>query len=58
MAGCGALTDWISLVVLASRVPRDAVDDAIAETGKARAGGGKLPPHVMVYFVMALALVR
>ena len=57
MAGSGALTDWISLGVLASRVPRDAVDDAIAETGKgALRAGGKLPPHVMVYFVMALAL--
>ena len=57
VAGSGALTDWISLGVLASSVPRDAVDDAIAETGKgARRAGGKLPPHVMVYFVMALAL--
>ena len=57
MAGSGALTDWISLGVLASAVPRDAVDDAIAETGKgALRAGGKLPPHVMVYFVMALAL--
>ena len=57
MAGGGVLTDWISLGVLASAVPRDAVDDAIAVTGKgARRAGGKLPPHVMVYFVMALAL--
>src|ERR1700722_4141547 len=53
----GSLTDWISLGVLASAVPRDAVDDAVAVTGKgARRAGGKLPPHVMVYFVMALAL--
>jgi hypothetical protein len=53
----GVLTDWISLGVLASAVPRDVVDDAIAETGRgARRAGGKLPPHVMVYFVMALAL--
>src|SRR5438128_4876078 len=53
----GRLTDWISLGVLASWVPRDAVDDAIGETGKgARRAGGKLPPHVMVYLVMALAL--
>ena len=57
VAGGGVLTDWISLGVLASSVPRDAVDDAIAVTGKgARRAGGKLPPHVMVYFVMALAL--
>ena len=57
MAGSGALTDWISLGVLASSVPRDVVDEAIAETGRgARRAGGKLPPHVVVYLVMALAL--
>src|SRR5260370_39062998 len=53
----GRLTDWVSLGVLASFVPRDAVDDAVAWAGKqARRSDGKLPPHVMVYFVMALAL--
>jgi transposase IS4-like protein len=53
----GALTDWISLGVLASSVTRDVVDDAVAATGKGtRRAGGKLPPPVMVYFVMALAL--
>ena len=53
----GRLTDWVSLGVLASFVPRDAVDDAIAAAGKqARRSDGKLPPHVMVYLVMALAL--
>jgi hypothetical protein len=53
----GVLTDWISLGVLACSVPRDVVDDAVAAVGKgARRAGGKLPPHVMVYFVMALAL--
>ena len=57
VAGGGALTDWVSLGVLASSVPRDVVDDAVAATGRgARRAGGKLPPHVMVYFVMALAL--
>src|SRR6516165_7053059 len=53
----GVLTDWVSLGVLASSVPRDVVDDAVAAAGRdARRAGGKLPPHVMVYFVMALAL--
>jgi hypothetical protein len=57
VAGSGVLTDWISLGVLASAVPRDAVDDAIAVTGKgAQRAGGKLPPHVVAYLVMALAL--
>jgi len=51
------LSDWISLGVLASWVPRDAVEDAVEVTGKAaKRKGGKLPPQVMVYFVMALAL--
>jgi Insertion element 4 transposase N-terminal len=51
------LSDWISLGVLASWVPRDAVEEAVEETGRtAKRKGGKLPPQVMVYFVMALAL--
>lgn len=53
----GRLTDWVSLGVLTASVPRDAVDEAVAVCGKqARRSDGKLPPHVMVYFVMALAL--
>lgn len=57
VAAEGRLTDWVSLGVLTSSVPRDAVDDAIAAAGRgARRCDGKLPPHLMVYFVMALAL--
>jgi hypothetical protein len=53
----GRLTDQVSLGVLASAVPRDAVDDAVAAAGRqAKRSDGKLPPHVMVYFAMALAL--
>lgn len=53
----GRLADWVSLGVLASRVPRDVVDDAVEAAGRgARRAGGKLPPHVVVYLVMALAL--
>ena len=38
-------------------MPRDAVDEAVEATGRgAKRSGGKLPPHVMVYFAMALAL--
>jgi hypothetical protein len=51
------LTDLISLGVLAASVPRDVVDAAVVASGRAaRRAGGKLPPHVMVYFAMALAL--
>jgi hypothetical protein len=57
VAAGGRLTDWISLGVLASSVPRDAVDEAIALAGRgARRSDGKLPPHVMVYFAMAMTL--
>jgi Insertion element 4 transposase N-terminal/Transposase DDE domain len=57
VAAGGRPSDLISLGVLASAVPREAVDEAIAVTGQqARRSDGKLPPHVMVYFVMALAL--
>jgi Insertion element 4 transposase N-terminal/Transposase DDE domain len=56
MAGA-RLTDLVSLGVLASSVPRDVVDEVIAAAGRqARRSDGKLPPHVMVYFVMAMAL--
>lgn len=51
------LSDWISLGVLTSWVPRDEIGDAVEAAGKtAKRKGGKLPPQVMVYFVMALAL--
>jgi hypothetical protein len=57
VAAGGRLTDWISLGVLASSVPRDAVDEAVTAAGRAaKRSDGKLPPHVMVYFAMALAL--
>jgi hypothetical protein len=42
--------------VLASCVPRDPVDAAAAAGKGAKRSDGKLPPQVMVYFVMALAL--
>lgn len=50
-------TDQVSLGVLASSVPRDVTDDAVAAAGRsAKRSDGKLPPHVMVYFAMAMAL--
>src|SRR5580700_400644 len=53
----GRLSDWISMGVLASWVDQDAVGDAVEAAGKAAGRkGGKLPPQVMVYFTMALAL--
>jgi hypothetical protein len=49
--------DLVSLGVLASSVPRDVIDDAVAAAGRqAKRSDGKLPPHVMVFFAMAMAL--
>jgi Insertion element 4 transposase N-terminal/Transposase DDE domain len=53
----GRWTDQVSLGVLAWSVPRDVIDDAVAAAGRqAKRSDGKLPPHVMVYFTMAMAL--
>ena len=58
-ADCGRSADGPGVARRAGLVlvPREAVDDATAAEGKqARRPDGKLPPHVIVYFVMALAL--
>ena len=49
--------DQVSLGVLVTAVPRDAVDAGVAACGVvARRGGGKLPAHVTAYLTMALCL--
>lgn len=51
------LSDQISLGVLTSSVPRDDVEVVIGlDKVQAKRRGGSLPPHVMVYFVIAMAL--
>ncbi|MEU6411357.1 transposase domain-containing protein [Microbispora sp. NPDC046933] len=53
----GRLPDWLSIVVVAASIPREAVDRAPLETGRqARRSDGKLPPCLMVYFAMGMAL--
>ena len=57
MAAGARWADQISLRVLASSVPRDVIDDVVAAAGRqAKRSDGKLPPHVMVFFAMAMAL--
>src|ERR1700722_19121791 len=57
MAGVQRLTELVSVGVLASWLPRDAVDEAVGAAGKGeRRRGGKLPPHVVAYLVVAMAL--
>jgi hypothetical protein len=49
--------DQVSLGVLVSAVPRDAVDSAVAALGVgAKRWDGKLPAHVTAYLTMALCL--
>lgn len=52
----GRLTDYLSIGVLTATVPRFVVDEVIAATGRKEKRSRLLPAHVVVYFVMALAL--
>jgi hypothetical protein len=58
MAQAVAVTaDQVSVGVLVSSVPRDAVDAAVARYGVgAKRSDGKLPPHVVAYLTMGLCL--
>ena len=50
------LTDYISLGVLARTFPRARVDHVLATTGKGSVRERELPAHVVVYYVIALAI--
>lgn len=50
------LTDHISVGVLTRLFPRDLVDEVIAESGRKEKRSRLLPAHVVVYYVLALAL--
>ena len=52
----GKLTDHVSLGALTRIVPRYVVDEILAETGSVEKRTRLLPAHVVVYFVLALAL--
>lgn len=54
----GRLTDHLSIGVLTKTVPRFIIDEVLAETGRKEKRSRLLPAHVVVYFVMALALFR
>ena len=54
MAG-DRLTGRIGIGVLTRLVPRDLVDEVLAETGHREERSRLLPAHVVVYFVMAMA---
>jgi Insertion element 4 transposase N-terminal/Transposase DDE domain len=50
------ITDYISLGVVARFFPRAKVDAVLAQTGRASIRERDLPAHVVVYYVIALAL--
>jgi Insertion element 4 transposase N-terminal len=50
------ITDYISLGVIASRFPGEEVKSVLAETDRASKRHRDLPAHVVVYYVIALAL--
>lgn len=50
------LTDYVSLGVLAAKVPQEEIAAALRATGRASVRQRDLPAHVVVYYVMALAL--
>jgi hypothetical protein len=52
----GKLTDHVSLGTLTKIVPRYVVDETLAATNSREKRVRSLPAHVVVYFVMALAL--
>lgn len=52
------LTDVITLGVLTRSVPSDRIRQVLEETDRASQRERDLPAHVMVYYVMALALYR
>ena len=49
-------TDFISLGVIAKTFPIAKVREVLAETGKSSVRQRELPAHVMVYYVIAMAL--
>lgn len=52
------LADYITLGVVATTFPLETIRALLAETGRASQRERDLPAHVMVYYVIALALYR
>ncbi len=50
------MTDYTSLGVVAQRFPRSTVERVLRQSGRASRRQRHLPAHVVVYYVIALAL--
>lgn len=57
-SGGSRLADHLGIGVLTRTVPRYIVDEVLAETGRTEKRVRLLPAHLVVYFVMAMALFR
>jgi hypothetical protein len=55
MAG-SRVTDYVTLGVVAYKIPRSVIDEVLAETGRQSQRQRQLPAHVVMYYVIALAL--
>jgi hypothetical protein len=56
LPGGSRITDYISLGVIAKFFPADKAQEVLKQTGRARVRERDLPAHVVVYYVIALAL--
>src|SRR5438477_8924947 len=56
LPGGSRITDYISLGVVARCFPREKVDEILRQTGRMSVRQRDLPAHVVVYYVIALAL--
>ncbi len=56
LAAGSRITDYISLGVIAKFFPVQRIESILKETGKASVRKRDLPAHVVVYYVIALAL--
>ena len=50
------ITDYISLGVVSRAIPREKIDSILGQTGKSSIRQRELPAHLVVYYVIALAL--
>jgi hypothetical protein len=56
LAAGSRITDYISLGVVGKWIPREKVEAVLVETGKTSQRQRDLPAHVVIYYVIALAL--
>jgi hypothetical protein len=56
LPGGSRITDYISLGVIARYFPREKIDEVLQETERTSVRERDLPAHIVVYYVIALAL--